>query len=214
MHVHVSPGDGKYTAEQLQKICKGLCYFDDAITRIMPAERKDNPWATSNVAGRGSKVNQKLRRTYSQVPTKSWAQLFTLLNKVTPKLVYSLLSGDCDRRYLSWNFENVTESCGTVEFRRPPGVDSAAKAIHWAAFTLGFVARALAVDWAPFESLNTLGSVGELERFIAQGLLVLGPSTADSLCGAIVEDTSPPAVLTPEELGAIERKMKNKDEGR
>ncbi|KAL2138087.1 hypothetical protein VTI28DRAFT_7492 [Corynascus sepedonium] len=213
MHVHVSPYDGPYTADQLKKICKALSYFDNAITKVMPTERKDNHWATSNVAGRGIAVNQKLKKAYSLVPTQSWVHLFKLFDKaVTPKHVHQLLSGNYESRYVSWNFENVTQPCGTVEFRRPPGADSAAKAIHWAAFTLGFVARALATDWAPFASLKTVGSVSYLEQFITQGLQNLGPTTSRAALGKrIVEDTSAPTVLTPGQLGAIERKKKNKD---
>jgi len=213
MHVHVSPYDGPYTADQLKKICKALSYFDNAITKVMPTERKDNHWATSNVAGRGIAVNQKLKKAYSLVPTQSWVHLFKLFDKaVTPKHVHQLLSGNYESRYVSRNFENVTQPCGTVEFRRPPGADSAAKAIHWAAFTLGFVARALATDWAPFASLKTVGSVSYLEQFITQGLQNLGPTTSRAALGKrIVEDTSAPTVLTPGQLGAIERKKKNKD---
>ncbi|KAK4251737.1 putative amidoligase enzyme-domain-containing protein [Corynascus novoguineensis] len=203
MHVHVSPYDGRYTAGQLQKICKALCYFDNAITKVMPAERKDNPWATSN----------KLKRAYTLVPAHSWAYIFKLLDKTTPKHVHGMLSGGWRwrSRYCSWNFENVTEACGTIEFRRPPGADSPDSSIHWAAFTLGFVARALATDWAPYASLKTVGSVADLERFILGGISTLGPTMNGALGWRIVEDTSPPTVLTAEELGAIERKKKNKD---
>ncbi|KAK4248642.1 hypothetical protein C7999DRAFT_13395 [Corynascus novoguineensis] len=216
MHVHVSPYDGRYTAEHLRKICKALCYFDNAITRVMPAERKNNCWATSNVSGRGVAVNQKLKKAYSLLPAQSWKYLFELFDKtVTPKHVYQLLSGNYESRYVSWNFENVTQPCGTVEFRRPPGADSAAKAIHWAGFTLGFVARALAMDWAPFVSLKTVGSVTDLEQFIIQGLQKLGPTSQPAALGRrIVEDTSAPTVLTPAQLSAIERKKKNKDKSK
>ena len=210
-HVHVSPYDGRYTAGQLQKICEALCYFDNAITKVMPAERKDNPWTTSNVAGRSPSVNEKLKRAYTLVPAHSWAYIFKLLDKTTPKHVHDMLSGGWRSRYCSWNFENVMEACGTIEFRRPPGADSPDRSIHWTAFTLGFVARALATDWAPYASLKTVGSVADLERFILGGISTLGPTMNGALRGRIVEDTSPPTVLTAEELGAIERKKKNKD---
>ena len=209
MHVHVSPQDSKFTAEQLRGICKGLCFFDDAITRVMPADRKENEWAVSNVVGRGAGVSQKLRRSYSLVPAQTWARLFKLLDKVTPETVHGLLASNT--RYLSWNFEHITEPCGTVEFRRPPGVDSVEKASHWAAFALGFVAQAMdsETDWARLESRNTVGSVEELRAFVTQGIGMLGPTCSGAL-GPVREDSSPPDVLTQEELDQIELKKQRK----
>ena len=209
MHVHVSPFEDQFTAEHLRGICKGLCYFDDAITRVMPADRKENEWAVSNVVGRGAGVSQKLRRSYSLVPAQTWARLFKLLDKVTPGTVHGLLASDS--RYLSWNFEHITQDCGTVEFRRPPGVDSARKASHWAAFALGFVAQAMdsETDWARLEALKTVGSVEELRTFVTQGLERLGTTCSGAL-NVVREDPSPPDVLTQEELDQIEWKKQRK----
>jgi hypothetical protein len=210
MHVHVSPFGSTYTTRQLRGVCKGVCYYDNATTKVLPGERKDNPWATSNVVGRGGMVNQKLKRAYSLVPSGSWAQLFKMLDKVTPLVVYETMSAHS--RYMAWNFQNVTKRCGTIEFRRPPGADSAAKAIHWAAFALGFVTRAMAVDWAPLESRSTVGSVADLHAFVTQGLQMLGPTCSGALNDAkMVEDTSAPTVLTAAELAAIDEKMKVKE---
>ncbi|KAK4099070.1 hypothetical protein N658DRAFT_488032 [Parathielavia hyrcaniae] len=182
------PDDDTYTSEQLRGICKALSYFDDAITKVMPPERKVTTWAKSNYTGNGK----------------------YLLDKVTPKHVHDQLSGQDERRYLSWNFENVTAPCGTIEFRRPPGVNSAPKAIHWAAFALGFVSMAQAYDWASIAPLTTLGSVAELQSFITQGLERLGPTYSDALSEPIVEDISPPIIPTAAEVAVIEQKLKAK----
>jgi hypothetical protein len=98
MHVHVSPNnpDGsKYTITQLRGILKGLSYFDNAITSIMPAERKENEWAVSNVQGRSAKP--KLKNAYALVHTKSWKPLFTIFDKVAKQgiLTHSVGIGIC-----------------------------------------------------------------------------------------------------------------------
>ena len=195
MHVHVSPRHSDFTSAQLRGLCKGLCYFDDAITRVVPAERKATTWALSNVRGRGSTVNQKLKRLYNLVPSTSWAHLFKKLDGVTPKNVHQMLSSN--NRYLSWNFDNVTKDCGTVEFRRPPAVDSVEKASHWTAFTLGFAAQAMTTDWASLESRKTVGTVLELHTFIVDGLKTLGTASQGALDEQLLkEDTLPSPVCT------------------
>lgn len=49
MHVHVAPNmEGQWTPTTLPGPVKGIAVFDDAITKIMPADRKVNPWCRSN----------------------------------------------------------------------------------------------------------------------------------------------------------------------
>ncbi|KAL2135605.1 hypothetical protein VTI74DRAFT_7752 [Chaetomium olivicolor] len=213
-HVHVSRHDLTFTAEQLKGICKGVCYYEEPITKVMPSERKETSWAVSNVLGEAKQVNQKLRRAYRLVPETTWAPLFKILGKITLKTVQDTLARTSrgDDRYLSWNFENITQPCGTIEFRRPPAVASAADACHWAAFSVGFIARAMGADWTRIESLNTVGSVAELRKFVAQGVEILGPTCVGALIEAkLVEDFSPAQVLTPAELEDIEQKKLEKN---
>jgi hypothetical protein len=214
MHIHVSPLGSAFSAEQLRGISKGVCYYDDATTKVLPAERKNNPWAKSNVFGRGASVSQKLKRAYRQVVSgKSWVHLFKMLDKVAPSSVYDTLSAGS--RYMAWNFQNITKPCGTIESRRPPGVDSAAKASHWVAFTLGFVVQALAMDWSSLESQSAVGSVADLYAFVTQGLRLLGHNCSGALDGTkMLKDTSAPIFITPAELAAIEQKMKAKEKGK
>jgi len=214
MHVHVCRGVDKFRNTDLAEICKALCYFEDAITKVMPADRKENIWAVSNVLGhptKGSAVNQKLKRRYGSVPKNSWQPFFEYLDKVSVNTVHDMLSSR--NRYVSWNFENVKEHCGTVEFRRPPGVKTAKEASHWAAFTVGFIAQAMIVDWSKYAKLREVGPVHELQAFILGGTQVLGPYCYGALQKErIVEHDSEPTALSATELEAVERKMKDKDQ--
>ncbi|KAI2470530.1 hypothetical protein F4781DRAFT_441815 [Annulohypoxylon bovei var. microspora] len=43
-------------------------------------------------------------------------------------------------KYYAWNFQPSKEGrSGSIEFRRPPAVDTTKKAKHWVAFTMAFV---------------------------------------------------------------------------
>ncbi|KAI1465084.1 uncharacterized protein F4812DRAFT_439479 [Daldinia caldariorum] len=43
-------------------------------------------------------------------------------------------------KYFAWNLQPSKDGkSGSIEFRRPPGVDTAKKAKHWIAFTMAFV---------------------------------------------------------------------------
>ena len=87
MHVHVSPSaepkgrEDKWSTQQLNNIIKALSYFDDPITRIMPPERKINPFAASNIlSDKVAKGNPILRTLYQQVQQKTWKPLFDYYN--------------------------------------------------------------------------------------------------------------------------------------
>ncbi|KAK0665499.1 putative amidoligase enzyme-domain-containing protein [Cercophora samala] len=227
MHIHVSPGPGLPTFDdsQIRAICKAICYFDDAITRVMPADRKETTWAKSNVlpehpvkhdtdwAKRGQSVNPKIKRYYSQVSTQGFGPLWKLFDNITWRGAHACMSyTDGDRaRYLSWNFENLVKQCGTLEFRRPPAVDSAEKAGHWIAFTLGFISRAVSADWVAVESKKRGGEVADLRAHVVQGLRTFPSNCSDAfILGKAVEDTSKPIRLSAEELLRMENLKKHK----
>jgi hypothetical protein len=56
-HIHVSttPTDkDRFKLDQLKSILKMIARFDDAITKVVPKERKENDFASSNVFGKVS----------------------------------------------------------------------------------------------------------------------------------------------------------------
>ncbi|KAK3986495.1 hypothetical protein QBC44DRAFT_311187, partial [Cladorrhinum sp. PSN332] len=110
----------------------------------------------------------------ARFPAKKFEPLFKALDKVTWQSVCGTMQDTKSNvaRYVSWNFENITKPCGTLEFRCPPGVNSLARAGHWVAFALGFVSRATSdpADWEAAKTRNHGGSVAELKTFVTRGL--------------------------------------------
>ncbi|KAM7187543.1 hypothetical protein V8F33_011190 [Rhypophila sp. PSN 637] len=152
MHVHVSPGEStKFNECQLQAICKAIFYWDTVTTSILPLHRKSSTWAASNCAD--------IKR-----PSKKGEPLNDLMSGST--------NPDKKRgRYVGWNFQHVTDKCGTIEFRRPPGVDTADDALYWICFTVGFVSQAIRTDWNDkrYDKAGKPGA-GDLDDFVRSGL--------------------------------------------
>lgn len=204
-HVHVSiKQDHIYTIEQLKRIVKGVIYYDGPITAIMPSERKDNPWADSNVKHKGP-----WHDGYNDARRKTWGPLFEWIDK--HKMPQTLLHGVSGNRYLSWNFSNVFHDCGTIEFRRPPAVDNPAAANHWIAFVVGFTSNAVqGQDWNAVKKTNVYPSTEDLRSAITRGLRMLPGNSLGGL-GRIVDDNSPPKVFTRQELARIDEKKRAKN---
>ncbi|KAK2757257.1 hypothetical protein FQN54_004771 [Arachnomyces sp. PD_36] len=202
MHVHVTPNTGKFNIDQIKRILKGVIYYDTPMTRIMPADRKKNIWAQSNV-----EVCRPWRDACLQVSQKKWAPLFDDIEK--HKMMQHIVHATLDR-HVAWNFQNLTGACGTIEFRRPPGVKSSADVKHWAAVALGFVTNAMVIqDWNTVRSTGTYPSSNDLRSAITGGAQRLGPSLQGAL-GSMADVNDPPTVLSSQELARIERKKKDK----
>lgn len=213
MHVHVSPSakprgsEDKWTAAQLRSILKAISYFDNPITKIMPAERKENPYAMSNMLSDDVfRATPALKEAYVAVGKDTWKPLFDIYDaKLKSNLMRGqshVIMGSC--RILSWNFEHIAASCGTVEFRRSPGVSSALMAKHWAAFTLGFIAAAAIEpqDANPLISganKNVHPPVTLLEWFVRHGLEKLEFESRGAL-GPVQEINKPPTVFPAAQL--------------
>ncbi|KAM0814534.1 putative Amidoligase enzyme [Seiridium cardinale] len=215
MHIHVSPtqtGDlqQKYTIVQLRSILNAISFYDAAITQIMPAERKNTLWAQSNV--NGEKTPSKIKMAYRAVPQRSWGPLFSIFGSIKMKaMVHREMGQD---KYMSWNFGHLMDQCGTIEFRRPPGVRTAADAKHWAAFTLGFINMAMTMSngWAQHGTATSHPSVKDLQRFVRAGVARLGPSCNGALNDDRIEaDNSPACVYSATEIEIINRKKSEKN---
>lgn len=158
-------------------------------------------------------ISRNLNRIYSTVTASSWKPLFEYINKKMPKdLMKSkafLIMGA--NRLASWNFEHIAGPCGTIEFRRSPGCNSATKARHWVSFALGFLYQASkgGVNWATIAIKKTHPSVKDLEDFIASGIQALEPT-----CKGLkptVENTDEPTVFTAAEVAKkISKLLKRK----
>lgn len=117
-----------------------------------------------------------------------------------------VIMGGC--RYVSWNFEHITDPCGTIEFRRSPGVGTPGSARHWASFALGFMFAAAFqanIDWSQIAATNTHPPVESLASFIESGIKGLEATCHDAL-RSVKEDHSEPRRWTSDELAAFLKK--------
>ena len=214
MHVHISPKPN-WDALSLRNLMKAAGVFDDAITKIMPADCKENPWARSNFHDgpkAEDKVPPKMKRAFDEVPAKIWEPFFAHFDNAKMKAHLLLEWGQS--RNVTWNLASL-DRCGTVEFRRPPGVTAAANAKKWAAFVVAFVCAATQSNWqAPWLSRKRHASVAELQSFVGHGIDLLGWGTFLNPRG-LVENTSPAVPLEYFDLEEVKRKLAkaNKESG-
>ncbi|KAI0146883.1 hypothetical protein GGR57DRAFT_506326 [Xylariaceae sp. FL1272] len=143
MHIHVSRGiEKKYTIADIRRILKWTALEDDAITKIMPPHRKNNAWAASNF--RSEEAPEVWSKHFKAIGTDTFAPLFKEFDNI--KFLEMVYRATGEKRNLSWNFSNLGAQCGTIVFRQPPSVETAAGAEHWVGVTIGFMAHALNTD--------------------------------------------------------------------
>ncbi len=184
MHLHVKPVQG-WHPQEVKSLAKAAAVFDDAITKIMPADRKASPWARSNFHDVNSlipltNIEKRLVAEFSQVGRKAWRHLFDRFdtrlrrNEDIPQVLG-------DQRSVSMNFLPVNNGdCGTIEFRRPPGVRTAQEAQRWAGFAVAFMSASLSPNWNPaadWSSKTAHATVKDLHSFLGQGLAYLKNAT-------------------------------------
>jgi hypothetical protein len=209
MHIHMRPVGGWHGTD-IRSLFKALGVFDDAITRIMPASRKQNPWARSNFNVIPPFVSAVPKKLYSppeltgaeeelvtffskmKSSKKSWAHLFRYIDdKVETTEDTEHLA---DTRGVSMNFKSVNADCETVEFRRPPGVAEAKEARKWVAFALGFVSAALdptLPNWdTQWSSNKNDATVADLQKFVGSGLGRLASLTSKSSWKSVVKSSA------------------------
>jgi hypothetical protein len=75
-------------------------------------------------------------------------------------------------RLFSWNFRNlVPEGCGTVEFRRPPGVKGAASCVRWINFATVFIRAAMGIGGSlELAQCYQARDVNDLKRLLTTAL--------------------------------------------
>ncbi|EPE09151.1 hypothetical protein F503_06927 [Ophiostoma piceae UAMH 11346] len=173
MHVHISPAVShglRWTAAELRSILKAICLYNDSVVDILPPDRKANEFAAPNFSHEQSPdAVQSLHAAARN--TGDYGPLFGVIDGLqTPGAFAELF----ETRWWSFNFSNISDtaaSCGTIEFRSPPAAPNAHTAMHWAVWTLSFVAEALRTDWSSRsrEPWNRAGAVAGLRQFILRG---------------------------------------------
>lgn len=167
-HVHVKPKPdpnaegqtGQWTVPEVRSLLRAAAVFDKAITKVMPENRKSNTWAksfydielknttktnqaTNNGAiGLGSQLRRNLMDFFGEVPTKTWDGLFKHIDNLKSHGGVCLATNS--DREVSWNFMPLMdEKLGTIEFRRPPGAQTAKDAQKWVVFAVAFASASL-----------------------------------------------------------------------
>jgi hypothetical protein len=169
---------------------------------VLPPERKKCGWACSNVD------QAPWKDQYGQVPQRTWAPLFNWVDQHHE--MQTLLHDWSDEKYLGWNFGNVLDGCGTIEFRRAPAIQTAHDAKHWVAVAIGLVAHAIWVqDWNKIRATNTYPSTDALRAAISDGIGMLGQNSQGAF-GVLADDSRPTTPVNTQERARIEQKKREK----
>ena len=146
-HVHVSPGPNLraiYTNRQLVGVAKGALYWEKALTRLLPHDRRNNAYAKPN-------HTVFANREYNQITRRGWGPVFRKVDNLMAECaryrglvrnqkfcfcvkfaggnIFAANRKKRSERYLSTNLLPFTHQ-RSVELRRQGGVASAESAIH------------------------------------------------------------------------------------
>jgi Putative amidoligase enzyme len=202
-HVHLSPRSASWSLEDLQKLSCCVLYFERAFEVLYPEAYRD-PYTLPDViswrkvytknAGKNKRAkhakanwvdNRRFGVQYATnvdliCGTKDIPALIGLMNP---------LQEDYNRkdqydRTFAWNFKNLLSGgSGTVEYRRPPGVQNANACIYWVRLAIAFVKAAMQVGDPRYPLQDDSSDaphmhVHYLQRFLETGLPV-GHTMAD-----------------------------------
>jgi hypothetical protein len=193
-HVHLSPKSTTWTLKDLQKLSCCILYFERAFEVLYPEARRECSAAHSrreiyaenarkNKRAKHAKANwvdnRKFGAQYSNnvdliCGTKNIVELIGLMNPLGQEYNRS----DVFDRAFAWNFNNMKQGgTGTVEYRRPPGVQRLNACISWVRLAITFVRAAIQIKDPYFPLQGDLSDaqymdVNRLKRFLEAGLPV------------------------------------------
>ena len=140
-HVHVKPGGSGYDMDDLRKVAYAVVVYEKHVLEFLPKERRNHHYCQPN-----TEISPSLKRIFRH--GKSMASYSDLRNRIydidTPKELCRFMQGDQEgNRRVLWNFGNLSNGIGTVEFRGGPGLHDESKTIYWILFALGFILLAM-----------------------------------------------------------------------
>ncbi|KND89815.1 hypothetical protein TOPH_05523 [Tolypocladium ophioglossoides CBS 100239] len=150
-HVHVTPVSlrNKFSLKSLKKIAFATVAYEDFVSLMLPAPRRENQYCRPN----SQSLESGLRETLLRWGTRSTAALQQVAAEIkavpSEMELYFYMQGN---RYVLWNFQNMfpspkTGRCtGTVEFRGGNQFLNTRGTLAWVAFVLGFITLALKED--------------------------------------------------------------------
>lgn len=124
LHGYIPPSAGtQWDIGSLQCICRGIPYFEGDINALLPASRRNNEYAASNIH-----ANSRLSRM-------DFGACLASIENCENNVEIAELMNDNGRRYYSWNFTNrYYGGKSTVEFRQAPGVSTESDCLRWIEF--------------------------------------------------------------------------------
>lgn len=140
-HVHVRPMGLGYDLEELKRIAYAVVVYEKHVLEFLPEERKDHPYCNPN-----TKVSPALKRIFRHGRTRSSYddlrdQIYDL--DTSEELCTFMQGVQNGNRRVLWNFDNVSDRTGTIEFRGGPGLHDKRETIRWILFAVGFILLAI-----------------------------------------------------------------------
>jgi hypothetical protein len=206
-HVHVSPSvhspqQAPFNLDQAKSVARAVLYFEAATDALVPPDRLKSQFCKSFHA---ANTNFK---------GKSMEQCFALVEKSKSDQELVELMNNPDRCF-AWNFQNLWNARGTIEFRQGPGVTSSDDTLAWAEFAVTFVGAALKAAGSYKDLTKYTINVGGLKVFLKHGVVsgvsdpkVLARVTGRAKDSAKIDGTQP-APLDKDQKKRYERKVKD-----
>ena len=197
-HIHLSPESGGWSLENLRKLSCCVLYFERAFEVLYPEATKDHHFSDQEWRENYAENTRKIKRAIHAKANRTDNYRFSDMYKDNVDLIYETRKIDDDLislmnpinkkykncptfdRAFAWNFTNLLSTkSGTIEYRRPPGVQGANACINWVRLAIAFVRAAIQVDDPVFPLDNSQQKdstemqyvdVGLLKKFLETGL--------------------------------------------
>lgn len=165
-HVHLSPGKpkaqtmdrGDWTIDELTRIAMAVVYFENAFEAVIPAERRGNKYHRANRAQNQYLAELSIDETMRRISEVRDIPWFVLLMQQSKRF--------------NWNFMHLSSvhGKGTIEFRQPPGVTTAAECLQWMELAIDFIQSARRDEISIRKLYEFEPTVQGLKKFCYEGL--------------------------------------------
>ncbi|OTA62030.1 hypothetical protein K449DRAFT_434368 [Hypoxylon sp. EC38] len=109
-------------------------FHEPATARCAPLSRQDRATEFCRSNLRSPRLQAEIK---DKGPLMGIDAIFKKIDSSDREEIIDIIS---PAKYFAWNFQPSKEGrSGSIEFRRPPGVDSSKKTKHWVAFAMAFI---------------------------------------------------------------------------
>jgi hypothetical protein len=189
-----------------------IIYFERCVDALMPDTSVQDEWCMSNHASVYYRACEYAKEIGTNSKVDESINSAILLIRDSTKDINNLVETMCgypphfrDRNYghtvgplFRWNFTPLIEDqldendpsdpISDIEWRQAPGSDTAAKAVSWVTFALGFIQSAIARD----TDYTGAATLNDLKVFVTEGVKVSGcgdPNAVDWLFDGKTDDS-------------------------